>query len=76
MASGATLTKIAARDEATSGLLIKGTDGNARRNPLVKIASDAAEDMLRLASEFGFTPVVRSRLAAAGVYGQPPTPSN
>jgi P27 family predicted phage terminase small subunit len=69
------LAKIVARDEATSGLLIKGTDGNARRNPLVKIASDAAEDMLRFASEFGFTPVARSPLAA-GVYGQPPAPSN
>ena len=69
------LAKIVARDEATSGLLIKGTDGNARRNPLVTIASDAAEDMLRFASEFGFTPVARSPLAA-GVYGQPPAPSN
>jgi P27 family predicted phage terminase small subunit len=68
------LAKIAARDEATHGLLIKGTDGNARRNPLVKIASDAAEDMLRFASEFALTPVARSRLAA-GIYSQPAPPS-
>jgi P27 family predicted phage terminase small subunit len=64
------LAKIAARDEATHGLLIKGTDGNAKRNPLVKIAADAAADMVRYANEFGLTAVARSRLAA-GVYGQP-----
>jgi P27 family predicted phage terminase small subunit len=49
---------------------LKTHDGNARRNPLVKIAADAAEDMVRYASEFGLTPVARSRLAV-GVYGQP-----
>jgi hypothetical protein len=42
-------------------------------NPLVKIAADAAEDMLRFAGEFGLTPVARTRLASAG-YG-PSTPS-
>jgi phage terminase small subunit len=43
------------------GLIVKAADGNARRNPLVKIASDAA-----FASEFGLTPIARARLAAAG----------
>jgi P27 family predicted phage terminase small subunit len=46
------------------GLLVKTTDGNARRNPLLKIAADAAEDMLRFAGEFGLTPVARTRLAS------------
>jgi phage terminase small subunit len=36
----------------------------------VKIASDAAADMIRFAGEFALTPIARSRLAA-GVYGQP-----
>ena len=36
---------------------------------LVRIASEAAADMLRFASEFGFTPAARSRIAA-GVGGQ------
>ena len=53
------------------GLLIKTQDGNARRYPLVKIAADAAADMVRFANEFGLTAVARSRLAG-GVYGQPP----
>jgi P27 family predicted phage terminase small subunit len=67
------LARMADRDENMHGLLVKTTDGNARRNPLVKIAADAAEDMLRFAGEFGLTPVARTRLASAG-YG-PSTPS-
>jgi P27 family predicted phage terminase small subunit len=62
------LARRADRDEQMHGLLIKTTDGNARRNPLVKIAADAAEDMLRHAGHFGLTPVARTRLAASG-YG-------
>jgi hypothetical protein len=47
-------------------LLIKTTDGNAKRNPLVQIAADAAQDMLAYAGHFGLTPVARTRLAAGG----------
>jgi P27 family predicted phage terminase small subunit len=39
------------------------------QNPLVRIASRAAADMV--ASQFGFTPVARSRIAA-GPFNQPP----
>lgn len=67
------LARMADRDETMHGLLIKTTDGNAKRNPLVKIAADAAEDMLRFAVEFGLTPVARTRLAARGF--APPSPS-
>jgi len=66
------LARMADRDENMHGLLIKTVDGNAKRNPLVKIAADAAEDMLRFAGEFGLTPVARSRLGAAGF--APPSP--
>jgi phage terminase small subunit len=45
---------------------VKTVDGNPRRNPLVKIAADGAEDMLRFAGEFGLTPVARTRLASSG----------
>ena len=58
------------RNEVTLGLMIKAADGNARANPLVRIASGAADDMIRFAGEFGLTPVARSRLAA-GLGGQP-----
>jgi P27 family predicted phage terminase small subunit len=68
------LARMADRDETMHGLLVKTVDGNARRNPLVKIASDAAEDMLRFAGEFGLTPIARARLGAAG-YAPPSQPS-
>jgi P27 family predicted phage terminase small subunit len=66
------LARMADRDGTMHGLLVKTVDGNARRNPLVKIASDAAEDMLRFAGEFGLTPIARTRLGAAGY--QPSAP--
>jgi P27 family predicted phage terminase small subunit len=65
------IAAFAAKDAVTSGLLVKTTVGDARRNPLVKIAADAAVDMLKFSSEFGLSPVARSRLSA-GVHGQPP----
>jgi|SRR5580700_8752911 P27 family predicted phage terminase small subunit len=69
-----TLARVAESDPVMHGLLIKSADGNPRRNPLVKIAADAADDMVSFAGEFGLTPVARSRLAA-GIGGQPPRPS-
>src|SRR5215831_13796767 len=61
----------AARDPVTHGLLVRTADGNPRRNPLQKIASDAALDMLRFANEIGIGPAARARIAAGW---QPPEP--
>jgi len=66
------LERVAACDEAMRGLLIKTQDGNARRNPLIKIAADAAADMIRFAAEFGLTPIARTRIAQ-GIHQQPPS---
>jgi P27 family predicted phage terminase small subunit len=55
--------EMAERDELTSGLMIKTTNGNAIQNPLVGVARRAAADMVRYASEFGLTPSARARLA-------------
>jgi phage terminase small subunit len=52
-------------------LLVKTAVGDARRNPLVTIAADAANDILTFAGQYGLTPFARSRLAA-GVGVQPP----
>ena len=60
------LARMADRDETMHGLLIKTTDGNAKRNPLVTVAADAAQDMLAYAAHFGLTPVARTRLATGG----------
>jgi P27 family predicted phage terminase small subunit len=66
------LTRMAERDAATSGLLVKSAVGDARASPLVKVAAAAADRMLRCAGEFGLTPVARTRLAA-GPFNQPPS---
>ena len=57
------LKDLAERDPATHALLIRGSKGQARSNPLVQIAREAAADMVRYASEFGFSPAARSRIA-------------
>ena len=53
---------MAERDELTSGLMIKTTNGNAIQNPLIGTANKAARDMVRYASEFGLTPSARARV--------------
>jgi P27 family predicted phage terminase small subunit len=55
--------EMAERDELTSGLVIKTTNGSVIQSPLVGIARRAAADMVRYASEFGLTPSARARLA-------------
>jgi P27 family predicted phage terminase small subunit len=46
------------RDPVTRGLLVDG-----RVNPILKIARNAAQDMLRFAAEFGATPAARTRIS-------------
>ena len=65
---------MADRDETMRGLPIKTTESNAKRNPLVTVADDAAEDMLAYAGHFGLTPVTRTMLAANGY--RPSSPGN
>lgn len=61
------ISKMAASDMLTGGLMIKTSNGNAIQNPLVGTANKAASDMVRYAAEFGMTPSARTRLNA----GQP-----
>jgi P27 family predicted phage terminase small subunit len=65
------LDAVAMLDPMMHGLLVKGSEGQARDNPLVRIAASAAGDMVRYASEFGFSPAARSRIVA----GPRPGPS-
>jgi P27 family predicted phage terminase small subunit len=59
------IARMAAGDPVMSGLIIKTKrNGEATQNPLVPIARKAALDMVRYASEFGFTPAARSRIDA------------
>lgn len=58
------LNKLADRDPATGGILIKGSYGTPMLNPLLKAATQAARDMVKYAGEFGLTPSARARIAA------------
>jgi P27 family predicted phage terminase small subunit len=64
------IKKLADNDPVMHGQLAK-RDGGAVANPLIAIARRAAGDMVRYASEFGFTPAARARIAA-GVDNQEP----
>jgi P27 family predicted phage terminase small subunit len=58
------LAGMAERDPATSALLVRRASGDVGQNPVVRIAANAAADMVRYAAEFGFSPAARSRVAA------------
>jgi P27 family predicted phage terminase small subunit len=62
------------------GTMIKSPSGYPQQSPYVAIANRQAELMMRIASEFGFTPASRSRIAMPreeelGLFdAKPPTP--
>ncbi|SFD42707.1 phage terminase small subunit P27 family [Roseivivax sediminis] len=63
----AALSRMAERDAATDGLIIRTKAGNAIQNPLVGAANKAMADLVRYAAEFGLTPSARSRVSAAAL---------
>lgn len=67
------LAKMQTNDPIMNGMIIKTKYGDAAMNPLVSIARKHAADVIRYASEFGLTPVARTRLAA-GSSGPSTTP--
>lgn len=68
------LDEIASRDPL-AGLVIKtSTKGTLMQSPVFLAARQSARDMIRYASEFGFTPAARARIGADG-YG-PPKPAS
>lgn len=50
---------------ATTGLLIKGRNGDAIRNPAVKMRQDAGATLLELGRELALSPASRLRLSIA-----------
>lgn len=48
------------------GTMIKSPSGYPTQSPYVAIANRQAEIMMRIASEFGFTPASRSRISTPG----------
>lgn len=60
----------AAEGIAKSGVLLRGRNGQAIVNPLVKVEKDAAATYMRLANEFGLTIAARLRLGLIQLAGQ------
>lgn len=57
-------------------LLTKAKDGTPIPSPYIRIMNQAADVMLRAASELGFTPASRPRLAAKTAQGVPAAPES
>jgi P27 family predicted phage terminase small subunit len=49
---------------AGAELLVDGSAGNRVPNPLIKIAQQAARDLIKFGNEFGLTPSSRARVRA------------
>jgi P27 family predicted phage terminase small subunit len=60
------LGRMAEKDPVMRGLIIKDQGGDHRQNPLVRVVRNAANTMLKCATEFGLTPIARARIAGAG----------
>lgn len=48
------------------GAMVKSPSGYPMQSPYISIANRQAEIMMRIASEFGFTPASRSRISVPG----------
>jgi P27 family predicted phage terminase small subunit len=64
------IEQMAKRDPRGHALTIKGSAGSQVTNPLLRIASQAMDDMRRIGAEFGLTPNARLRLS--GITPPPP----
>jgi P27 family predicted phage terminase small subunit len=63
------LWRLAEERLASEDLVAPGSERNKVVNPVLKIACQAARDLIRFGSEFGLTPSARARVAA----GMPPS---
>jgi P27 family predicted phage terminase small subunit len=59
------LRDMAERDPVSGALLIKTAAGSAMYNPVIGIARKAAQDMVRIAAEFGLSPAARTASSSA-----------
>ncbi len=58
------------RDPKTQGLVVRTTGGNYIQNPVVGMLNKARSDMVKFATEFGFTPAARARISADDAAGK------
>jgi P27 family predicted phage terminase small subunit len=69
--AGEKLREMAARDPVMGALMVKTRHGSVMQNPLYLTERQAANDMVRYAAEFGFTPASRSRISIVGAQPEP-----
>jgi phage terminase small subunit len=55
---------MAAEDPESQGFTVRGALNTTILNPVLKVARLSAQDMLRFAAEFGFSPAARTRIQA------------
>jgi P27 family predicted phage terminase small subunit len=65
------LARMAERDPATGGLVVRMGTGRGAQNPLVHTANKAMKDMVNYAAEFGLTPAARVRIAQGPPINRP-----
>ena len=58
------LAEMTKDDPKWRGFIVYGAQGTPVKNPLVTAVAKAAADMVRYASEFGFTPAARCRISS------------
>jgi len=66
LCSSVAVFREAERKLADEGLILEDRDGAPRRNPWWLIRRDALNEIMRLGSAFGLTPVARTHLATPG----------
>jgi P27 family predicted phage terminase small subunit len=64
------IERMAKQDPRGHALTVKGSAGSQVKNPLLRIASQAMNDMQRIGAQFGLTPSGRLRLS--GIETPPP----
>jgi P27 family predicted phage terminase small subunit len=67
------LWRLAEERLASEDLVAPGSERNKVQNPLLKIAGQAARDLIRFGMEFGLTPSSRARIAAGYEPPRPPS---
>lgn len=70
------LKRMGDQDPTNHAFMVRTSKGTAIQNPLVGIANQARDAMVRLAAEFGMTPSARSRVTAVPPNDANPDPAD
>lgn len=60
--ASAIMRDLARQDPVTKGMVLRGKNGHAYTNPILRQQRQLRQELTRLAAEFGFSPVARTRI--------------